>query len=221
MLFYGNWRSLAAYRVRVALALKNIAHEVIAVDLAAGEHQQPAFKTINPQGVLPALVDGDGPVLFQSMAILEYLEETHPAPPLLPGDAAGRARVRGLAQIHASDVHPLLAARVRQYLQAEAGFDDPAIQQWLFRALRSGMQAIETNLTTSPHTGTFCHGDAPTMADICLCGQLIAMELFQCDVSADPTAYPTAQRIYAACQQLPAFADSHPMKQPGAPTGMK
>lgn len=213
MIFYGNWRSLAAYRVRVALALKGIQHEVVTIDLAVGEQHTPAFKAINPQGVLPALVDGDGPVLFQSMAILEYLDETHPTPPLLPADAIGRARVRGLAQIHASDVHPLLAIRVRQYLQKEAGLDDAAIEQWLFRALRTGLQAIEINLATAPQTGLFCHGDTPTMADICLCGQIIAMELFKCDASA----YPTAQRIYAACQQLPAFADSHPMKQPGAP----
>jgi len=213
MIFYGNWRSLAAYRVRVALALKGIQHEVVTIDLAAGEQHTPAFKAINPQGVLPALVDGDGPVLFQSMAILEYLDETHPTPPLLPADAIGRSRVRGLAQIHASDVHPLLAIRVRQYLQKEAGLDDAAIEQWLFRALRTGLQAIEINLATAPQTGVFCHGDTPTMADICLCGQIIAMELFKCEASA----YPTAQRIYAACQQLPAFADSHPMKQPGAP----
>jgi maleylacetoacetate isomerase len=223
MIFYQNWRSLAAYRVRVALAMKSIPHDVVDINLAAGAQHDPAFKAINPQAVLPVLVIGDqsagkpvagaDTVLFQSMAILEYLEEIQPTPSLLPSDPAGRARVRGLAQLHAADVHPLLVPRVRQYLQKDAGFDDAALEKWLFRALRSGMDAIEANLVASPSTGTFCHGEQPTMADICLCAQLIAMQLFKCDASA----YPTAQRIFAACQALPAFAQAHPMKQPGAP----
>ncbi len=225
MIFYQNWRSLAAYRVRVALAMKSIPHQVVDIDLAAGAQHDPAFKAVNPQGVLPVLVIGDqaaepaatgtDTVLFQSMAILEYLDEIQPSPALLPSDPAGRARVRGLAQIHAADVHPLLVPRVRQYLQKEAGFDDAALEAWLFRALRSGLDAIEANLVASPSTGTFCHGEQPTIADICLCSQLIAMQLFKCDASA----YPTAQRIFAACQALPAFADAHPKRQPGAPAG--
>lgn len=213
MILYGNWRSLATYRVRVALALKAIAHEVIAIDMAAGEHHGPRFKSINPQGVLPALDDGHGAVLFQSLAIIEYLDETHPAPALLPTDPAGRARVRGLAQIHAADVHPLLVPRVRNHLQKDAGLDDAVLQRWLARALLTGLDAIEANLAHSPHTGEFCHGNTPTLADICLASQLIAMQLFKVDASA----YPTAQRIYAACQKLPAFAGAHPLKQPGAP----
>jgi maleylacetoacetate isomerase len=212
MIFYQNWRSLAAYRVRVALALKGIDHEVVDINLAAGAQHAPAFKAINPQAVLPVLVV-DGEVLFQSLAILEYLEEVYPAPALLPADPLARARVRGLAQIHAADVHPLLVPRVRQYLQKEAGFDDAALEKWLFRALHSGLAAIETNLAVSPRTGTFCDGEAPSIADICLCSQLIAMQLFKCDA----TAYPHAQRIFAACQALPAFAQAHPLRQPGAP----
>ncbi len=213
MIFYSNWRSLAAYRVRVALALKNIAHEVVAIDMAGGEHQGERFKSINPQGVLPALDDGHGTVLFQSLAIVEYLDETYPEPPLLPADSAGRARVRGLALIHAADVHPLLVPRVRSHLQKDAGLDDAAVQRWLARALTTGLDAIETNLACSPHTGTFCHGEAPTLADICLCSQLLAMVFFKVDASA----YPTALRIQAACQNLSAFANAHPLKQPGAP----
>ena len=213
MIFYGNWRSLAAYRVRVALAMKNIPHEVVAIDMAGGEHLGERFKAINPQGVLPALDDGNGNLLFQSLAILEYLDETHPEPPLLPRDPAGRARVRGLALIHAADVHPLLVPRVRNHLQKDAGLDDAAVQRWLARALTTGLDAIEANLAHSPHTGTFCHGDAPTLADICLCSQLLAMFFFKVDASA----YPTARRIQAACEQLPAFANAHPLKQPGAP----
>ncbi len=214
MILYGNWRSLATYRVRVALALKGIAHEVIDVNLATGEQHGAQFKAVNPQGVLPALDDGHGAVLFQSLAIVEYLDETHPTPPLLPADPAGRARVRGLAQIHAADVHPLLVPRVRNYLQKDAGLDDAALQKWLARALLSGLDAIEANLAASPHTGAFCHGNTPTLADICLASQLIAMQLFKVDASA----YPTAGRIFAGCEKLPAFAGAHPLKQPGAPT---
>ena len=215
MILYGNWRSLATYRVRVALALKAIPHEVVPIDMAAGEHHGAGFKAINPQGVLPALDDGHGSLLFQSLAIIEYLDETHPTPALLPADAAGRARVRGLAQIHAADVHPLLVPRVRNHLQKVAGLDDAALQQWIERALLTGLAAIEANLAHSPHTGMFCHGDSPTLADICLASQMIAMQLFKVDASA----YPTAQRVYAACAKLPAFAGAHPLQQPGAPAG--
>lgn len=213
MNFYGNWRSLATFRVRVALALKAIPHQLIDIDMAAGEHHGARFKTINPQGVLPALDDGHGTVLFQSLAIIEYLDETHPTPPLLPADAAGRARVRGLAQIHAADVHPLLVPRVRNHLQKDAGLDDAALQRWLERALLTGLDAIEANLAHSPHTGAFCHGNSPTLADICLASQMIAMQFFK----VDATAYTTAQRIFETCTKLPAFAQAHPLQQPGAP----
>jgi maleylacetoacetate isomerase len=215
MILYGNWRSLAVYRVRVALALKAIPHEVVSIDMAGGEHHGERFKAINPQGVLPALDDGQGHVLFQSLAIIDYLDETHPSPPLLPADAVGRARVRGLAQIHAADVHPLLVPRVRAFLQQDAGLDDAALQRWLARALLSGLTAIEAHLVRSPDTGTFCHGDSPTVADLCLASQMIAMQLFKIDTAA----FPTAQRIHAACERLPAFANAHPLKQPGAPVG--
>ena len=213
MIFYGNWRSLAAYRVRVALALKAIAHDVVAIDMASGEHQGERFRAINPQGVLPALDDGHGTVLFQSLAILEYLDEKHPTPPLLPADAAGRARVRGLALIHAADVHPLLVPRVRNHLQKDAGLDDAAVQRWLARALTTGLDAIEADLARSPHTGEFCHGNTPTLADICLASQMMAMMFFKVDSSG----WPTSRRIFEAGQRLPAFANAHPLKQPGAP----
>jgi maleylacetoacetate isomerase len=213
MILFGNWRSLATYRVRLALALKAIPHQVVGIDMAAGEHHGADFKAINPQGVLPALDDGHGTVLFQSLAIIEYLDETHPTPPLLPADATGRARVRGLAQIHAADVHPLLVPRVRNHLQKDAGLNDIALQRWIERATLTGLDAIEANLAHSPHTGEFCHGHTPTLADICLASQMIAMQLFKVDTSA----YPTARRIYAACEKLPEFAGAHPLKQPGAP----
>jgi len=213
MIFYSNWRSLAAYRVRVALALKGIRHEVIHIDMIGGEHQGAAFKAINPQGVIPALRTDDGQVLVQSLAMLEYLEETNPMPALLPADAAGRARVRGLALIHAADAHPLLVPRVRNFLQQDSGLDDAALQRWLQRALTSGLEAIENLLANSPATGRFCHGDGPTMADICLASHLIAMGFFKIDAQA----YPTACRIFQSCSAISAFADAHPLKQPGAP----
>ena len=212
MNFYSNWRSLAAYRVRVALALKGIAHEVTQVDMLGGAHLLPEFRAINPQAVLPALVIDDGRVLCQSMAIVEYLDEIAPTPPLLPADPAGRARVRGLAFIHAADSHPLLVPRVRQFLQKDSALDDAAIQRWVTRALTTGLQAIEANLVSSPDTGLYCHGDQVTLADICLSSHLLAMMFFNVDASA----FPKAVGIHDRLQALPAFAASHPLKQPGA-----
>lgn len=213
MILYGNWRSLATYRVRVALALKGIPHEVAAINMQGNEHRGAAFKALSPQGVLPALDDGHGAVLFQSLAILEYLEEAHPTPALLPKNLAARARVRGLSLIVAADAHPLLVPRVREFLQQEAGLHDGELKSWLDRALLTALDAIEANLHASPDTGEFCHGDTPTMADICLASHLIAAQFFKCDTSS----YREAQRIFANCNQIPAFADSHPLKQPGAP----
>lgn len=213
MILYGNWRSLATYRVRVALALKDIPHQVVAINMQGNEHRSEAFRKINPQGVLPALDDGHGAVLFQSMAILEYLEEAHPQRPLLPEDLAARARVRGLALIVVADAHPLLVPRVREFLQQETGLHDGELKSWLDRALLTALDAIEADLKASRHTGQFCHGDTPTMADICLASHLIAAEFFKCDTSS----YLEAHRIFANCNELPAFADSHPLKQPGAP----
>ena len=213
MIFYSNWRSLAAYRVRVALTLKGIAHQVQAIDMLGGEHLQPAFRAVNPQAVLPALKLDDGRVLFQSMAIVEYLDEIAPAPALLPSDAAGRARVRGLALIHAADTHPLLVPKVRQHLTQDQGLNEEALQKWLARALHSGLQAIEAQLSSSPDTGLYCHGNQVTLADICLASHLLAFMFFKLDASAYPTAVAINQRL----QALPAFAASHPLQQPGAP----
>lgn len=213
MILYGNWRSLATYRVRVALALKSVPHEVKAINMQGNEHRSDAFKKLSPQGVLPALDDGHGAVLFQSLAILEYLEEAHPTPALLPKNLAARARVRGLSLIVAADAHPLLVPRVREFLQQEAGLHDGELKSWLDRALLTALDAIEADLHASPHTGEFCHGDTPTMADICLASHLIAAQFFKCDTSS----YKEAHRIFANCNEIPAFADSHPLKQPGAP----
>jgi maleylacetoacetate isomerase len=211
---FSFWRSLATFRVRIALNLKGIVpDEVIEVNLMQGKQREEAYRKINPQMVLPALVDGDGPVLFQSLAIMEYLDETHPNPPLLPKDPRARARVRGLAQIVACDSHPLLVPRVREYLEHELKLDEPTrlkfIQNWIGAALR----ALETNLAASKETGRYCQGDAVSIADICLVSQATGASFYKYDMAP----YPTVRRIVDTCMQHDAFARAHPLKQPGAP----
>jgi maleylacetoacetate isomerase/maleylpyruvate isomerase len=211
MKLYGFWRSLATYRVNVALALKNIDVERVSIDLLKGEQHRPDYRALNPQAVLPSLVlDDGGPPLFQSMAILEYLEETHPQPALLPKDARARARVRGLALIVAADGHPLVVPRIRAYLESELGLDEPTRNRWLTHWTMKALEAVEAHLAHDAQTGRFCHGDSPTLADICLAGQVIgATAYFKCDVSG----VPTAMRIYGECMKLEAFSRFHPLQQ--------
>ena len=212
MKLYGFWRSLASYRVRVALALKGLHAEEISVDLLKGKQNETDYLAVNPQGVVPALVlDEGGPPLFQSLAILEYLEEQHPEPALLPRDARGRARVRGLALIAAADGHPLIVPRVRNYLEKEMKADETARNRWLAHWTMRALEAIEGHLSRERETGRFCHGDAPTLADICLASQVIgALAYFSCDTKG----VPTAMRIYNQCMEIEAFAKAHPLKQP-------
>jgi len=212
---YGFWRSLATYRVRVALGLKGVAAQEISVDILKGKQFSEEYKALNPQSVVPALVLDDGaPPLFQSLAILEYLEETQPQPALLPKDARGRARVRGLALIAAADGHPLVVPRIRAYLEKEMHVDEAARNKWLAHWTLKALQAIEAHLVNEKETGRFCHGDAPTIADICLAGQVIAAtSYFNCDTSK----VPTTLRIYGECMKLPAFERAHPSRQPEAP----
>lgn len=213
MIFYSHWRSLAAYRVRVALALKGLAHEVVTVNIPAGEHRAEAYRAVNPQAVLPALALPDGIILTQSLAIIEYLDEAHPHPPLLPREPEARARVRALALIHAADTHPLLVSRVRARLSQQAAVDDAGWQRWAHGALLPAMQAIEALLANRPAAGRLCHGDSVTVADIGLASQMVAMELFGCDT----TGFPVASTIYRHLSELEAFASSHPLRQPDAP----
>lgn len=215
MKLYGFWRSLATYRVRVALALKGITAEEVSIDILQGKQFTDEYKALNPQSVVPALVvDAEGPPLFQSLAILEYLEDTAPQPPLLPVDARGRARVRGLSLIAAADGHPLIVPRIRSYLEKEMGLDEAARNKWLAHWTLKALEAIESHLVNEKETGRFCHGDEPTMADICLAGQVIAATgYFNCDVSK----VPVSMRIYGECSKIPAFANAHPLKQQGAP----
>jgi maleylacetoacetate isomerase len=214
MKLYGFWRSLATYRVKVALALKGIALDEVSIDLLKGEQHEAGYRALNPQAVVPALVlDEGGPPLFQSLAILEYLEETHPLPALLPSDAHGRARVRGLALIAAADGHPLVVPRIRTYMEKELGLDEAARNRWLSHWTLKALEDIEAHLAKERETGRFCHGDAPSIADICLAGQAVAATGYLgCDVSRAPTA----MRIYEQCMQLEAFSKAHPLKQPGA-----
>ena len=217
MKLYGFWRSLASYRVRVALALKGLDAEEVSIDLLKGQQHSPEYRAINAQAVVPCLeLDGGGTPLFQSLAILEYLEETHPQPPLLPKDGRGRARVRGLALIAAADGHPLVVPRIRSFLEKDLKVDESARNRWLSHWTLKALEAIESHLAKEKETGRFCHGDAPTLADICLSGQVIAAtSYFNCDISG----VPTVMRVYGECAGLDAFAGAHPMAQPGAAKG--
>jgi len=214
MKLYGFWRSLATYRVKVALALKGTTVDEVSIDLLKGKQHEADYKAVNPQAVVPALVlDEGGPPLFQSIAIMEYLEETKPQPPLLPKDPRGRARVRGLALIAAADGHPLVVPRIRNYMEKELKLDEPSRNRWLAHWTLEALKAMEAHLKNEKETGKFCHGNSPTMADICLAGQVVgAVGYFKCDVSS----VPTSMRIYEECMKLDAFSKPHPLKQPGA-----
>ena len=216
MKLYGYWRSQAAYRVRVAMNLKGIAPaEDETLDLAKGDQFKPEYRRINPQMVVPALIDGSGPPLTQSMAIMEYLEETHPNPPLLPRDPRDRARVRALALIPVAEVHPLMVPRVRNYIEKDLKLGESVRVQWIRHWVGLGLTAMESLLKDDPRTGRYCHGDAPTIADICLAGQVIGAQNSDCDVSV----YPTIMRIFTSCMALDAFSSAHPRRRPDAPKG--
>ncbi len=210
---FSFWRTSATFRVRVALNLKGLtAHERI-VDLDAGEQRGEAFLRINPLGAIPALVAEGHPPLTQSLAILEFLDETVPAPPLLPADPHGRARVRSIAAMLACDTHPLITPRVRRYLAASAGFDDAAWKAWQTQWFTTGLRAVEQRLAADAATGAYCHGDTVTVADICLASILAVTKVFKVPVDG----IPTVDRIVARCEALDAFARADPFKQDGAP----
>ncbi|HYP31750.1 MAG TPA: maleylacetoacetate isomerase [Burkholderiaceae bacterium] len=214
---FAFWRTSAAFRVRVAFNLKGVRPRETFVDMDAGEQHGPAYRRISPLGGIPALIDhgpGQPPVpLTQSLAILEFLDELYPQPPLLPADAHGRARVRSIAQMLAADTHPLITPRVRQYLATVGGFDADAVRAWLAHWLDTGLRAVEQRLATEPGTGRFCHGDQPTMADICLASLFMVTRVLKIDVDG----IPTATRIVDECGRLEAFAAAAPERQAGAP----
>ena len=214
MKLYGYWRSQATFRVRVAMHLKGIPPEQNeALDLAKGEQFNEGYRKVNPQSVVPALIVNGGPPLIQSMAIMEYLEETKPNPPLLPRDPLDRARVRALAMIPIAEIHPLMVPRVRNYVEKDLKLGEAVRVEWIRHWVGLGLTAMESLLAGDPRTGKFCHGDTVTMADICLAGQVIGAQNSDCDVKP----YATIQRIFGECMKLDAFANAHPRKQPDAP----
>jgi maleylacetoacetate isomerase len=211
VILHGFWRSLATYRVRIALNLKGVAYTERIVDLTKGEQLAPAYRALNPQAALP-LLEHAGLRLTQSLAIMEYLDETWPQAPLLPADAAGRARVRSLAQVTIADVHPLIVPRVRELLEHGFGIDEPGRLRWIQHWFNQGTQAIEARLA-EPSTGAFAHGDQPTIADAALASHVAGSLLFKCDMAAAPRLMGVVGR----CMQLEAFQRAHPLAQPGAP----
>lgn len=209
MELYTYFRSSAAYRVRIALNLKGLKADYRYVHLVknGGEQHKPEYLAINPQGLVPALVD-NGQVLTQSLAIIEYLDETYPEPALLPMDALGRARVRALALVVACDIHPLNNSRMLKYLEQELHAGETARNQWYRHWVVEGFKALE-KLLGHPATGQFCHGDRPTLADICLVPQVFNARRFKIDLSP----FPTIERINEHCLTLKPFADAAPEKQ--------
>ena len=210
---YSYWRSSAAYRVRIGLNLKGLDYALVPVHLVrdGGQQHAPDYAALNPQQLVPALRDGQR-VLTQSLAILEYIEETRPQPPLLPVDAAGRARVRALAQLVACDIHPLNNLRVLQFFDRQWNVPQAERDDWVLYWMREGFAAMETMLAASPDTGRYCHGDMPGLADCCLLPQLYNARRFTLDL----VPFPTLRRIEAACLQLPAFDAARPENQPDA-----
>lgn len=213
MKLYSYFRSSAAYRARIALNLKGLDADIIPVHLikGGGQHRQQDYLALNPSALVPTLVDGDF-ALGQSMAILEYLEETRPEPALLPADAQGRARVRAMAQLIACDIHPLNNLRVLRYLKHSLNVDDAARDEWYRHWVDLGLSALESMLADSPDTGTFCHGDSPTFADVLLVPQVANARRLDCDLSA----MPNVVRIDAECMSLDAFIKAAPANQPDA-----
>ncbi|OEY66044.1 maleylacetoacetate isomerase [Marinobacter sp. X15-166B] len=210
---YGYFRSSAAYRVRIALNLKGLSYDQVPVNLVKGEQHGDANRARNPQGLVPSLVVEDGQVLNQSLAICEYLNEKHPEKPLLPADAEGRVRVRSLAQIVACEIHPLNNLRVLKYLVGEMNATEEAKLAWYRHWIAEGFTALEAMLSREAGSGDFCHGDTPTLADLCLVPQVYNAERFECDL----TPYPRIQEIATNCRALPAFAQAAPEAQTDAP----
>jgi maleylacetoacetate isomerase len=210
MQLYSYFRSSASYRVRIALALKGQAYDYMPVHLARNEQFKESFAAVSASRLVPLLKDGDA-LLTQSLAIIEYLDETHPEPPLLPDDALGRARVRALAYDIACEIHPLDNLRVLRFLVHDLKLSEDDKNRWYRHWVETGLQTVERQLI-DPRSGKFCHGDAPTLADIILVPQIFNAQRFDCRLDH----VPTVMRVFEACMQLDAFEQTRPEKCPDA-----
>ena len=211
MKLYTYFRSSAAFRVRIALNLKGIAYEPVFVHLAKGQHREPKYTEVNPQALLPTLELDDGTRLTQSLAIIEWLDEKQPTPPLIPKEALARVRVRSLSYVIACEIHPLNNLRVLQHLKRALGQSQQQIDQWYRHWIADGLAKFEADLGRGA-TGKFCHGDSPTMADCCLVPQIFNAKRYDSDL----TPYPKTMRIFENCMKLEAFERAQPAKQPDA-----
>ena len=210
MKLYTYFRSSAAFRVRIALNLKGLKYEPVFVHLAKGEHRQPQYAAVNPQALLPTLELDDGKRLTQSLAIIEWLEENHPTPPLLPKESMARARVRSLAYLVASEIHPLNNLRVLQHLKRALNQTQEQIDTWYRYWIADGLAKLEAELAGS--SSKFCHGDSPSLADCCLVPQIFNAKRYNSDL----TPYPTTMRMFENCMKVEAFDRAQPSKQPDA-----
>jgi maleylacetoacetate isomerase len=211
MKLYTYYRSQASFRVRIALNLKGVPREDVYLHLERGDQFAPDYRALNPQMVVPTLIDGETK-LFQSLAILEYLDEKYPEPPLLPADIAARAWVRGLALINIADTHPLAVPRIRHYLSDDLGLGADQVDNWIRHWTGAGLAAMEGLLAEHRERGRFCHGDAPTIADIGLVTQVTPAQRLGLDLAP----YARVMRVYECCMGIAAFADAHPARQPDA-----
>ncbi|HET7199591.1 MAG TPA: maleylacetoacetate isomerase [Burkholderiales bacterium] len=211
MKLYTFFRSSASFRVRIALNHKGLEYEPAAVSLSKGEHLETKYQSVNPQGLVPALEDG-GRLLTQSLAIIEYLDEVHPGPKLLPSDPLDRAYVRALSQIISCEIHPLNNLRVRKYIKTSYRLDDEGVNSWYRHWIAEGFRAMEAFLAQERKHGKYCYRDQVTLADCCLVPQVFNALLYKCDVKP----YPAVMRIHEACMKLDAFIRAQPSRQPDA-----
>jgi maleylacetoacetate isomerase len=211
MKLHTYFRSSASYRVRIALAYKGLAHDAAYVSLPKKEHLSEAFRTVNAQALVPALEEG-GRVLIQSLAIMEYLDETHPEPPLLPKEALDRAYARAAAQIVACEIHPLNNLRTLRYVKQSYKLDDEGVNVWYRHWIADGFAMLEGYLARERRAGRYCYGDMVTIADCCLVPQVFNAQRYECDLAP----YPTVMRVFGECMKLDAFASTHPSKQADA-----
>jgi maleylacetoacetate isomerase/maleylpyruvate isomerase len=209
---YTYFRSSAAFRVRIALNLKGIAYEPVFVHLAKGEHRKPEYAKVNPQALVPTLELDEGTRLNQSLAIIEYLDEVHPNPALLPREAKAKARVRSLSELVACEIHPLNNLRVLQYLKRALGHSEEEVNAWYRHWIGDGLAKLEAQLRSGAGAGRFSHGDMPSMADCCLVPQIFNAKRYNCELAP----YPTTMRIFDACMKLEAFERAQPARQADA-----